>query len=217
MNRLSILAIIIWATLIVRVACEEWWRSDLGPDTIRVPLSQLPMNALGPGWSGEESPLSERVVGIAGVSDHVNRAYTQRGTRLNLYVGFVGGGATGGVHHPEVCFSAHGLELESRDLLLLDGGKIDGFPGEYLPELRFNEFSWSRPGGTGRAYSLSTFCYNRRLDPDVDRLRLASRYPGVPFHVSVILVGDYTGSPENTRRVYSRALRNLLPRLLTHF
>ncbi len=216
MNRVSILATVVWVCYVVRLGYDEWFRPDLGPDTMSTPLAVLPMDLLGPGWNGLEAPLPKRVVKIAGISDYLSRVYSKHGAQIHLYVGFVRGGASGGLHHPEVCFKAHGLSLKNREIITIDGADIPKLPLFVEPKLLFNEFRWTRSSAV-QAYSLSTFVYNRRLDPDVDRLRLADRYPGVPYFVSLILVGDYVGPPKNTRRVYKEALSYLLPKLLAHF
>ena len=75
MNRVSILATVVWVCYVVRLGYDEWFRPDLGPDTMSTPLAVLPMDLLGPGWNGLEAPLPKRVVKIAGISDYLSRVY----------------------------------------------------------------------------------------------------------------------------------------------
>lgn len=77
---------------------------------LREPLGQLPLN-MG-GWQGRNDPLEDRIVSVLGVSDYVNRAYTDpRGQRIDLYVGYYKSQRTGEtIHSPKNCLPGSGWE-----------------------------------------------------------------------------------------------------------
>ena len=76
----------------------------------RQPLHDLPY-ALGP-WTGEEQPLQDRVVQVAGVSDYTNRIYSQPAeTPVQLYVGYYASQRTGDtIHSPKNCLPGSGWD-----------------------------------------------------------------------------------------------------------
>ena len=77
---------------------------------LRQPLHDLPY-ALGP-WTGEEQPLQDRVVQVAGVSDYTNRIYSQPAeTPVQLYVGYYASQRTGDtIHSPKNCLPGSGWD-----------------------------------------------------------------------------------------------------------
>ena len=74
------------------------------------PLRDLPYS-VGP-WSGQESPLSERIVQAVSVSDYTNRFYFADGIApVQLYVGYYGSQKTGDtIHSPKNCLPGAGWE-----------------------------------------------------------------------------------------------------------
>ena len=68
----------------------------------------------------------------------------------------------------------------------------------------------------GRAYSLSTFYYNGRLQPNVQSLRFADRLEGISGYAIITLFGRFAGSLEETREVYFELVRRAAPALLNH-
>jgi EpsI family protein len=63
-------------------------------------------------WSGQESPLSERIVQAVSVSDYTNRFYFADGiTPIQLYVGYYGSQKTGDtIHSPKNCLPGSGWD-----------------------------------------------------------------------------------------------------------
>jgi len=73
-------------------------------------LSKLPYSFAG--WTGEERPLGERLVQVAGVSDYTNRVYVdQRDATVLLYVGYYASQRTGDtIHSPKNCLPGAGWD-----------------------------------------------------------------------------------------------------------
>jgi EpsI family protein len=63
-------------------------------------------------WSGEERPLSERIVQAVSVSDYTNRVYFAVGNvPVQLYVGYYGSQKTGDtIHSPKNCLPGSGWD-----------------------------------------------------------------------------------------------------------
>jgi EpsI family protein len=63
-------------------------------------------------WSGQESPLSERIVQAASVSDYTNRFYFAGGLApVQLYVGYYGSQKSGDtIHSPKNCLPGAGWD-----------------------------------------------------------------------------------------------------------
>jgi hypothetical protein len=211
MSRLTVLAAVFWAALVLRIAVEGSLSPDTAVSAPRIPLRELPLDVLGDEWTCADAPLPAQVVEVAGVADYVYRQLRRDGDGLTLlfYAGFVGGGASEGIHHPGRCFPVQGLELETEETLevLLPAG---------LPVMRARENLW-RKGSGGKAYSLASFYTNGGFCADELSLRLADRFPGVRYYASIILVGDLAGSIADTRRLYSDVLSRVVPRLVEHF
>jgi EpsI family protein len=74
------------------------------------PLRDLPY-AVGT-WSGQESPLSERIVQAVSVSDYTNRFYFANGiVPVQLYVGYYASQKTGDtIHSPKNCLPGAGWD-----------------------------------------------------------------------------------------------------------
>ncbi|MGA7623038.1 MAG: exosortase C-terminal domain/associated protein EpsI [Candidatus Acidiferrales bacterium] len=74
------------------------------------PLRDLPYT-IG-SWTGQESPLSDRIVQAVSVSDYTNRFYYSVGSSpIQLYVGFYGSQETGDtIHSPKNCLPGAGWD-----------------------------------------------------------------------------------------------------------
>ena len=74
------------------------------------PLRDLPYT-IGT-WSGQERPLSERIVQAVSVSDYTNRVYFADGNvPVQLYVGYYGSQKTGDtIHSPKNCLPGSGWD-----------------------------------------------------------------------------------------------------------
>ncbi len=74
------------------------------------PLRDLPYTV--GAWSGEERPLSERIVQAVSVSDYTNRVYFANGkVPVQLYVGYYGSQKTGDtIHSPKNCLPGSGWD-----------------------------------------------------------------------------------------------------------
>jgi EpsI family protein len=74
------------------------------------PLHDLPYT-IGT-WSGQERPLSERMVQAVSVSDYTNRVYFADGSApVQLYVGYYGSQETGDtIHSPKNCLPGSGWD-----------------------------------------------------------------------------------------------------------
>ncbi len=74
------------------------------------PLRDLPYTV--GAWSGEERPLSERIVQAVSVSDYTNRVYFADGNvPVQLYVGYYGSQKTGDtIHSPKNCLPGSGWD-----------------------------------------------------------------------------------------------------------
>jgi EpsI family protein len=77
-----------------------------------VPLANIPME-VGP-WRGEDVPMSQAVLKVAGNDDYVNRRYMNEaaGAWVNLYVAYSGDPRTMLGHRPQVCYPAAGWQHE---------------------------------------------------------------------------------------------------------
>jgi EpsI family protein len=80
------------------------------PVPLRQPLEQLPMAM--DDWRGRDDPLEGRIVRALGVSDYLNRAYTNgNGQRVDLYIGYYQSQRTGeSIHSPKNCLPGAGWE-----------------------------------------------------------------------------------------------------------
>jgi EpsI family protein len=80
------------------------------PTPLRQHLAQLP-TAMDE-WRGQDDPLEERIVKALGVSDYLNRAYTDgNGQRVDLYIGYYQSQRTGeSIHSPKNCLPGAGWE-----------------------------------------------------------------------------------------------------------
>lgn len=91
------------------------------------PLRNLPYNVNG--WSGQEYPISERVVKAVSVTDYTNRVYSKTGqAQVQLYVGYYSTQKTGDtMHSPKNCIPGSGwdpVHSAYTTITLLDGRQI---------------------------------------------------------------------------------------------
>jgi EpsI family protein len=80
-----------------------------------IPLSVLPYQ-IGQ-WKGEDQPLGEAVLEVAGNDDYINRVYHLADSEyyVNLYVAFTGQPRSMRRHRPEVCYVGAGWILEQTE------------------------------------------------------------------------------------------------------
>lgn len=140
-----------WPFVVAIVMMGATWlliasRSQAEPPLARKPFSQYPL-ALG-GWVGRDLEMSEEVLGLLRLTDHVMRQYRppvseaapsgafegqvrQAAAPVWLYVGYYGSTRTGvGYHSPKNCLPGGGWVFRSSDLV------TDVLPGR--PELAVN-------------------------------------------------------------------------------
>lgn len=115
-----------------------------------VPLASFPYQL--DGWLGEDQPLSETTLQVAGNNDYVNRSYRILGTDsfVNFYVAYTSHPRTMQGHRPEVCYVGAGWNLE-----MTENRQIQTVDGQILPVL------------------LHTF---RKSPPDLTRLIVLNYY-----------------------------------------
>ncbi len=206
MSRLGALALIVWIALGARLLLEATTpeRESLPP---AVPLAEFPADVFGPGWTSEDLDISAKALQIAGVSDHVYRRHSAGARSLDLWVGYVTGGASG-VHYPGICFPYQGMKLENSDTVTVPGTGL-------APDPVFYETHWTV--GSRHVYCLYSFYYLGHFAPEVAKLRLADLTERPRYHAIVVLSGDFEGSLESTREIYFGALGKILPPLVEHF
>jgi EpsI family protein len=91
------------------------------------PLRNLSYNVNG--WTGQEYPISERIIKAVSVSDYTNRVYSKIGQgSVQLYVGYYGTQKTGDtMHSPKNCIPGSGwdpIHSAYATITLLDGRQI---------------------------------------------------------------------------------------------
>jgi exosortase len=126
----------------------------------RWPLATLPLQI--DDWQGRDVLLDENVRRIAGDDDFVNRQYVNgtSGRTIGLYVGYMGRPRSHMAHRPDVCYPAHGLHEESRQLV-----SVPVQNGAAVPGLLY-EFAGPQAGGV-RDLVLVTYVINGRYVNDV--------------------------------------------------
>lgn len=100
---------------------------------LREPLDDFPMS-LGV-WRGEDAPFTEGIVRAVGVTDYVNRIYTDgKGDSLGFYVGYYASQRTGDtIHSPKHCLPGGGwAPLKSSRLRLKLGEGKYGTVNDYI-------------------------------------------------------------------------------------
>ncbi len=203
MNRFKFLVLLFWGAVALRLSYDGWLGPDLAPVPLRVPFSELPMDIVGVCWSGEDVPLDKDSERVAKVTAYVQRRYRRPGQELWLYVGYVSGRVP-----DAICFPGSGLILTTEEQVTLihaDLGRA----------LRFKESQWRNPLGGG-AYSLSTFYYNGRFEPEAHHL-LAERILGVRYFAVITISCSFMGSPGDARQYCQDAVQEAMPSVLRHF
>ena len=209
MRRARILALLLWTALGLSYLLGSTQGPRLPPAPIKVPLSRFPFEVPGPPWKGEDRPLPAETVSVAHVSDHLSRRYSDGRRSFWLYVGYVQGWNPAGIHHPLVCFPNIGLELEQSEVVNLDdpaGAR----------KVSFLESQWWKEGQDNRIYTLNTFYYNGKFEPEEWKLR-AERLVGLRYFAVITISGKMEPTLEETRNTYFDLARRILPELLKHF
>jgi len=106
------------------------------------PLGRLPMTMNR--WQGRNDPFEGRIVTALGVSDYLNRAYTDGGgQRVDLYIGYYQSQRTGEtIHSPKNCLPGAGWEpvragsltipMISAPSIIVNEYLIEKGPAQYL-------------------------------------------------------------------------------------
>lgn len=196
MKRSWTLALILLATLALRVLQDRLTGDASKAVPLRKPLAELPIDLFGPAWAGDIQELTDGVRRIAGVSEYVHRFYRHVGAVAGtdrplsdstfwFYVGYVDRWRPDAIHHPRDCFPAIGQQLLAETVVRIP------VPGQDEP-LRFNESHWSSESGE-RTYTLYTFLHGKTAEPDEWRLR-AGPLSGIRSFAVFILSGTYVPS-----------------------
>lgn len=208
MTRVTLLLLLLLSAFGLRVLYDKNLGPDNRPAALRIPLGDFPMDAVGPGWKGEDVPLDKETESLARVTSYLQRVYTQEGKQLWFYVGYVAGSAPEAVHHPAVCFPANGLELDHEEIVSIPMPSVNR-------GCRFKEFLWRSSLGGG-TYTLSTFYYQGKFEPDEWKLR-SDRILGMRYFAVITISGTTWGSLKEMRDVYFGIVGKAIPRLLGHF
>ena len=207
MNRVVILATILWTVLGLRLVYDATLAPDTTPASLRLPFSEFGLYDLRSGWQGMDVPLDKATEDRAGTTAYINRYFTDKRHGLWVYVGFVSGWTPESIHYPDICFPATGLELRSKETLKIP---VDGFESP----LAFHEYQWSR-GLNRPTYTLSTFYYNGKFAPAEYDLRM-ERILGVRHFTILTISGDFVGSLQETREHFSSVVNEVVPALIRH-
>src|SRR5262249_51646067 len=93
--------------------------SKTEPVLVREPLARLPLG-IDP-WRGRDYEIEEKVVGVLGVDDYLNRAYVSPDASVYLYVGFYQTQRQGStIHSPLNCLPGAGWNPLDRSHLRVD-------------------------------------------------------------------------------------------------
>ena len=210
MKRIAIVAIILWIAVGLRLGYTHWIHPRPVPEMTAQSLREYPRDLLGTEWDVRFLPMAERIEEISGVADYTYLEMEHDGRFYTFYVGFVSGGVGEGIHHPEVCFPNQGLIPVERDRTIVE------VPAAGFTETpRFLEMYW-KSDEVGRVYSLSSFCYHGKIDPDSSALKWADVHPGLASYSGVLLFGAPRSNDAETRAFYTEILTKLLAPLPAH-
>src|SRR5579862_1693622 len=135
--RFSITAVTLLASLALVHGVRQ---GELVP--LHQPLGRLPMTMNR--WQGRNDPFEGRIVTALGVSDYLNRAYTDGGgQRVDLYIGYYQSQRTGEtIHSPKNCLPGAGWEpvragsltipMISAPSIIVNEYLIEKGPAQYL-------------------------------------------------------------------------------------
>ena len=210
MNRFALLLIAIVSLVVLRLGHDLFWQHNAHAKELRIPFSQLPIDLLGPEWSGRNVDLDQRTLETAGVADFVNRIYSSKRSKIWFYVGYVSGWAPESVHHPKVCFPETGRHLTFESVLDVELPEVEN-------PVTFSEYHWAAtPNGEPNTFTLSTFVVNGHFEHTEIGLR-ARRFAGIEYFSIITISGPFLGTLEETRTIYSDLLQASVPQVLKHF
>jgi len=127
-------AVGIWCLVLLGVGIANRWSFGVRtaawstPVVLERPLSSVP-SRIG-SWVGQDMPIEQRVLEVAGTDDHVNRRYVDRdsGQVVDFYLAYTARPANMLGHRPRVCYPAHGwshVATKPDRLTLPDGTRLD--------------------------------------------------------------------------------------------
>ncbi len=165
------------------------------PIRLDPPLATLPL-VIGP-WLGEDVPIREAVLRIAGNDDYVSRSYrhVETGAVVGLYIGYTARPRTMLRHRPSVCYPSAGWTPLSME----DGQLPLAVPAHCRPALA------ERSGAGG---DLTTFSPDRVPSPTAPALP-----SGLPVRLHAFLS---PGTPEQRVMVLNYYVLNGVPTIDEH-
>ncbi|MEM7233571.1 MAG: exosortase-associated EpsI family protein [Planctomycetota bacterium] len=206
MSRFAGMLLIFAVAAGIRVEFDRRYGLDSAPVPLRIPLSDFDNPRLIDRFRGTDAKLAQGVIRAAGVSDYLNREYSDGKRTVWFYIGYADTWRIRAIHSPEACFPSTGLTQADRNEIVVDLG--DG------KESRFDEYVWNR-GGIRDIYTLSSFYYLGNFAPSELDLRWGRRL-GTRWFAVVTISGHFLGDLEETRKEYTKMLKQLYPTLLRH-
>ena len=156
------------------------------PVPLRQPFGQFPIAI--DSWHGRDEALDDRIVTTLGVSDYVNRAYTNdSGQRIDLYIGYYQSQRTGEtIHSPKNCLPGAGWEpVRAGQLAIPIAGSPPIVVNEYLVEkgpVQFLVLYWYQAHGrviaseySGKAWLVYDAITRNRTDEALVRVLTSTR------------------------------------------
>jgi len=111
------LALLIISGIFYRVLSNHFREFVDKPIILPVPLKEFPKE-VGP-WKGEDVPISQTILKVAGNDDYLSRLYINKSNNqwVNVYVAFTARPRTMLGHRPQVCYPASGwIHLGSEEI-----------------------------------------------------------------------------------------------------
>jgi EpsI family protein len=156
------------------------------PVPLRQPLRELPLT-MG-GWQGWNDPFDDQIVSALGVTDYVNRIYTNgEEQKVDLYLGYYRSQRTGeSIHSPKNCLPGAGWEpVRSGRLTIPISGEPAITVNEYLIEkgpAQYLVFYWYQAHGrviaseySGKAWLVYDAITRNRTDEALVRVIASTR------------------------------------------
>jgi EpsI family protein len=183
------------------------------PARLALPLAELPREANG--WVGEDVPLSDEIIRVAGADAHLNRHYKHPGGNgVSLYIAFYGSVKDRIPHGPTVCYPYQGWHEEHNEMITLPS-TVPAFS-----ELQVRKLLYEK-GGTRVAvlywYAASG---KQQVDPASQKVHAALREligHGGAYVFQVMVTAPVAASPEAPFATLERFLTQTFPAIAQHF